>query len=78
VLPDGVPGVPGVVPVEGSGVSVGALVSVGKDRPGFVGASVAVTKAGAAGTGVSPEILTQEARLRLASSIKIQIFFIGG
>ena len=77
----GVPGVCAAV-VDESGVAVDG-VSVGRDKPGFVGGRVAVTKMGAAVFAGSSETLTQEVRLRLVSRINIQrmgiqIFFIRG
>ena len=80
---DAVPsGVPGVVVVDASGVEVGGI-SVGRDKPGFVGGRVDVMKTDLVGAGVSSETLTQEPRLRLVSRINIhrigsQIFFIMG
>jgi hypothetical protein len=74
--------VPGVVVVDASGVEVGGI-SVGRDKPGFVGGRVDVMKTDLVGAGVSSETLTQEPRLRLVSRINIhrigsQIFFIMG
>jgi hypothetical protein len=48
-------GVPGVVVVDASGVEAG--VSIGTDKPGFVGGSVEVTKRAAVGAGVFSETL---------------------
>ena len=72
---DAVPfGVPGVVVVDASGVEPGG-VAVGRDKPTFVGGRVEVVK----GTGISVEgccaILTQADRVRLASRMNIQNFF---
>jgi hypothetical protein len=69
--------VSGVIVVDASGVEVGGT-SVGRDKPGFVGGSVDVTKRGAAVFAASCETLTQEPRLKLVSRITIQIFFIKG
>jgi hypothetical protein len=68
----------GVVVVDGSGVEAVEVggTSVGSDKPGLVGGRVEVTKAGGASVAVSCETLMQEPRLRLASRIRIQIFFI--
>lgn len=68
-------GVLGVVVVGGEGVSVG------RDKPGFVGGSVEVTKTDLVGAGVSSETLMQEVRLIVVSRsnihrVGIQIFFI--
>lgn len=71
------PGVPGVVVVDESGVD-GEGVSVGKDNPGLVGGRVEVTNAGGADVVCSGETVTQDARLRLMTRIRIQIFFIQG
>jgi hypothetical protein len=69
------PGVPGVVVVDESGVD-GEGVSVGRDKPGFVGGRVDVMKIGAVETGVSSDTVMQEPKLRLSRATKIQIFFI--
>ena len=71
------PGVPGVVDVDGSGVKV-SDISVGRDNPARVGGRVDVTKRGAAVLAVSCETLRQELRLKLMSRNIIQIFFIWG
>jgi hypothetical protein len=76
-VPLGVPGVPGVVDVDGSGVKVSEM-SVGRDKPGRVGGRVDVTKSGAAVLAVSCETLRQELRLKLMSRSNIQIFFMRG
>jgi hypothetical protein len=74
---DAVPaGVPGVVVVDASEVCEAAGVSVGRDKPGFVGGRVEVTKRALVGAGVSWETLMQEARLRVATRSNVQIFFI--
>ena len=75
------PGVCATV-VDESGIPVGG-VSVGRDKPGFVGGRVDVIKTDLVGAGVSSETLTQEPKLRLVSRINIhrigiQIFFIMG
>ncbi len=72
------PGVPGVVVVDGSGVEAVEVggIAVGSDKPGLVGGRVEVTKAGGAEVPVSCETWMQEPRLRLASRMWIQIFFI--
>jgi hypothetical protein len=75
-VPPGVPGVCAAV-VDASGVDKEG-VSVESDKPGLVGGSVEVTKAGGDSVSTSSETVTQEARPRLASSSKIQIFFITG
>jgi hypothetical protein len=74
VVPAVPSGVPGVVLVDSSDVEVG--VSVGADKPGFVGGSVAVLKRTAVGAGVTSETLMQEARLRVTTRVSVQIFFI--
>ena len=51
-------------------------MSVGRDKPGRVGGSVEVTNAGGAAVCTSCDSFTQEPRLRLMSSIQVQIFFI--
>jgi hypothetical protein len=71
------PGVPGVVVVDESGVD-GDGVSVGNDKPGLVGGRVDVTKTDLVEAGVSSETLIQEPRLMLTSRSNIQIFFIPG
>lgn len=71
------PGVPGVVVVDESGVDGGG-VSVGKAKPGLVGGRVDVTKIALVGTGVSSENVMHELRLRLVSRSNVQIFFISG
>jgi len=58
-------------------VEVGGT-SVGRDKPGFVGGKVEVTKRGGALVAVSCETLMQEPRLRLVTWIITQIFFITG
>jgi len=72
-----VPGVPGVVDVDGSGVKVSEM-SVGRDNPARVGGRVDVTKSGAAVLAVSCETLRQELSPKLMSRSNIQIFFIWG
>jgi hypothetical protein len=74
--------VPGVTVVDASGVPVGGI-SVGRDKPGFVGGRVDVMKTDLVGAGVSSETLMQESKLRLVRRINIhrigiQIFFIKG
>ena len=76
-VPSGVPGVPGVVDVDGSGVDVSGT-SVGRDNPARVGGRVDVTKSGAAVLAGSCETLTHELRLKLMSRSNIQIFFMRG
>jgi hypothetical protein len=71
------PGVPGVVVVDVSGVD-GEGVSVGRDKPGFVGGRVDVMKTDLVGAGVSSETLMHEASVKAISSITIQIFFMWG
>jgi hypothetical protein len=66
---------PGVVVIRASGVPVGGI-GVGRDRPGFVGGRVEVTKRTGAAVTVSCETLMQEPRLRLMTRINIQNFFI--
>jgi hypothetical protein len=68
------PGVPGVVVMDGSGV-VDDWVSVGKDKPGRVGGRVEVTKRGPASLAGSCASFTQELPTRLKSTMNIQIFF---
>jgi hypothetical protein len=78
-VPSGVPGVCAAV-VDEAGVSVDG-VSVGRDKPGFVGGRVDVMKTDLVGAGVSSETLTQESRLVSRINIHrigIQIFFIMG
>jgi len=68
----------GVVVVDAScveAVEVGGT-PVGRDNPGLVGGRVEVTNAGGADVLVSSETLMQEPKLRLASRMRIQIFFI--
>jgi len=76
-VPSGVPGVPGVVDVDRSGVEVRGT-SVGRDKPARVGGKVDVTKSGAAVLAVSCETLRQELRPKLMSRSNIQIFFMRG
>jgi hypothetical protein len=65
--------VPGGVVVDTSGVEAG--VSVGTDKPGFVGGRVEVAKRAAVGADFTWETLMQEARLRV-TRVNIQTFFI--
>jgi hypothetical protein len=60
--------------MDGSSVAVGRI-SVARESPGRVGGSVEVTNTSAGGAGVSSENVMQEPRLRLASSSRIQSFF---
>ena len=73
---DSVPlGVAGVVVAEPSGAAVSG-VAVSRDKPGRVGGRVEVTKRGGASVVGPGATLIQEARLRLVSTMQIQIFFI--
>src|SRR5688572_17625211 len=65
-LADAVPVPPGVVVVEASSVDAVELsgIAVGKDKPGFVGGRVEVTKAAGASVAVCSDTLMQEPRLR--------------
>ena len=68
------PAVPGVVVVDVSGVD-DAGVAVGRDKPGFVGGSVEVTKGGGAFVAASGASLMHDVSARLAASRPIQNFF---
>jgi len=68
------PGVPGVVVMDGSAVD-DAGVAVGRDKPGFVGGRVEVTKAGGALVADSGASLMHDVSARLAASRPIQNFF---
>jgi hypothetical protein len=71
-------GVPGVVVVGASGVEAVEVAgtSVGRESPGLVGGRVEVTKAAGADVAVCGETVMQEPRLKLATRMSIQIFFI--
>ena len=71
---DVVPGVPGVVVVDASGVELGGI-SVDRDKPAFVGGRVDVTNRTGGAVGVSGETLIQEAKVRLVNRSSIQVFF---
>ena len=71
------PGVPGVVVIDSSGVAVDGI-SVGRGKPSFVGGRVEVMKRAAVGRGVSSEIVMQELRFKAVRRINIQIFFMTG